>query len=164
MTPSALPGSPIRDQLARAAVRLLAGEPLPESDRRLAVLGLQVLRCRLDRATRHAVRRESMAQRDALIRAAAGLYEGTRRARAMVLLADASRHGSTAWPRHRGATSCPAEIVGTVREHFWRAMKFTPSFPSSLRQIAPPEAGRGQPPALAPPLAPGRLRRCCARS
>jgi hypothetical protein len=74
-------------------------------------------------------------RRDELIRELATRYGGSRKARAMALLADANRYAATAWRHHRRHVSCPAELVGTDRELLWLLFKQHDYIPTSWRQI-----------------------------
>ena len=78
---------------------------------------------------------DSSAERDRAIRAAAALLDGSGRARARAVLAEAQIYATIAWRFHRSKTSCPDEIRGTIREHLWRAMKAHSTFPTGWRQI-----------------------------
>jgi hypothetical protein len=75
-----------------------------------------------------------LGRRDVLIRELATRYGGSRKARAMALLADLDRYAATAWRHNRRHVSCPAELVGTDRELFWVLCKHG-NIPTSWRQI-----------------------------
>jgi hypothetical protein len=64
-------------------------------------------------------------ERDALIVEAVLTHYGdmTTSAAAKAMCTDWNRYAASSWPRERDLPECPARLIGTVRECFWRLLK-----------------------------------------
>ncbi len=123
------------NRLPAIAAALSRGNPLDPGDVVLLTASLAVAGRRHQREIDAEVRRQGLAERDRLIGAVAGHYNGTIRARAQAVLSAANNYASSGWRHHRASTACPEEIHGTTQGLLWMAFKSHPTFPTGLRQL-----------------------------
>ena len=135
---------PSAERLVSIAAGLTAGLPLDPQDAPLVGSALEHLASSVRRADQVALHQLGQLERDRLIRLIAaqmpiGLGLGER---ALAVAAQVRQYLRCRWRSHAASLECPPEIVGSLDELIWRALKSHGRFPFSRRALMDIIAGR----------------------